>query len=184
MRSFDDSIRKMLWPADRDKDSLLGATIPGVIDRVGDRAPEGHGTQPVYLKVSAGYLPEALKKTLKAQQQLFPSLFSDDGIRIGPIPRGTPIGLLSNLRLLADDPSDQVAHDAKVAALMARILARLHRLGGNGTDAEVREAFSDLVEPLLEMSKCPDLVVNRGHLFGAELVDADKRALIEFLKTF
>jgi hypothetical protein len=184
MRSFDDSIRKMLWPADRDKDSLLGAKVPGVIDRVGDRAPAGHGTQPVYLKVSAGYLPDALKKTLEAQQQLFPSLFSDDGIRIGPIPRGTPIGLLSNLQLLADDPSKQVEHDAKVAALMARILTRLHRLGGNGTDAEVREAFSDLVEPLLEMSKCPDLVVNRGHLFGADLVDPDKRALIEFLKTF
>ena len=34
------------------------------------------------------------------------------------------------------------------------------------------------------MSKCPDFVVNRGHLFGTKLPDADKRALIEFLKTF
>ena len=103
---------------------------------------------------------------------------------IGPIPRGTPIGLLSNLRLLADDQSKQVEHDARVGALMVKILARLHRLGANATDAEATEAFRDLVDPLLEMSKCPDFIVNRGHLFGTTLPDDDKRALIEFLKTF
>jgi len=44
--------------------------------------------------------------------------------------------------------------------------------------------FADLVEPMLELSKCPDLVVNRGHLFGTDLSNDDKSALIEFLKTF
>jgi hypothetical protein len=40
------------------------------------------------------------------------------------------------------------------------------------------------------VSKCADYVVNRGHYFGTDyfreetgLSDADKRALIEFLKT-
>ena len=44
---------------------------------------------------------------------------------------------------------------------------------------------------MLELSKCPDFVVNRGHYFGTgkvgsepALSDDDKRALIEFLKTF
>jgi hypothetical protein len=44
---------------------------------------------------------------------------------------------------------------------------------------------------LLALSKCPDYVVNRGHYFGTSyfagepaLSDDDKRALIEFLKTF
>ena len=44
---------------------------------------------------------------------------------------------------------------------------------------------------LLALSKCPDFVVNRGHYFGTGVVpgepalcDDDKRALIEFLKTF
>jgi hypothetical protein len=57
---------------------------------------------------------------------------------------------------------------------------------------------------MLALSKCPDLVVNRGHYFGTaefnqqaglsedekafgtepELSDDDKRALIAFLKTF
>jgi hypothetical protein len=44
---------------------------------------------------------------------------------------------------------------------------------------------------LYEFSACQDYVVNRGHYFGTNkfgeepgLSDADKRALIEFLKTF
>jgi hypothetical protein len=43
----------------------------------------------------------------------------------------------------------------------------------------------------MALSKCPDLIVNRGHYFGTSysteeppLSDDDKRALIEFLKTF
>ena len=60
-----------------------------------------------------------------------------------------------------------------------------------------------MARPLLELSKCPDFVVNRGHYFGTAkfnetdglsedekffapepvLTDDDKRALIEFLKT-
>jgi hypothetical protein len=57
---------------------------------------------------------------------------------------------------------------------------------------------------MLKLSKCPDFVVNRGHYFGTArfnetdglsedekafgaeppLSDDDKRALIEFIKTF
>jgi hypothetical protein len=61
------------------------------------------------------------------------------------------------------------------------------------TDEKLREIFGDLVDPLLEVNKCPDFVVNRGHYFGTDylpaqegravLNDDDKRALIEFLKT-
>jgi hypothetical protein len=39
------------------------------------------------------------------------------------------------------------------------------------------------VPDLLKVSKCPDFILNRGHTFGSELADEDKRALIEFLKT-
>lgn len=47
-----------------------------------------------------------------------------------------------------------------------------------------------LVDAMLKVNKCPDFVVNRGHYFGTEyfqeepgLGDADKRALVAFLKT-
>ena len=33
-------------------------------------------------------------------------------------------------------------------------------------------------------TSAPDFVLDRGHMFGTELPDADKRALIEFLKMF
>ncbi len=186
LRAFDDGIRQMLWPDRRDKDSLLGAKIPGVIDRVGDRAPAGYNGQPAYVTVPAGYLPEFLQTTLGAQRQLFPALFTSDGVRLGPIPQGTPIGLLANLNLLSEDRSvpARARQFERVSSLMVRLMERLHKLGGNATSEQAKAAFADLVDPMLELSKCPDLVINRGHEFGATLTDADKNALIEFLKTF
>ncbi len=54
-----------------------------------------------------------------------------------------------------------------------------------------RKVWANVVDPLLELNKCPDFVVNRGHYFGTSvskeepgLTDEDKRALIEFVKTF
>jgi hypothetical protein len=46
------------------------------------------------------------------------------------------------------------------------------------------------VDPLFELSTCPDYVVNRGHFFGtgldgeSALSDRQKQDLIEFLRTF
>jgi hypothetical protein len=42
---------------------------------------------------------------------------------------------------------------------------------------------TELAPALLAVSKCPDLVEDRGHTFGANLPDDDKRDLIEYLKT-
>ena len=41
-----------------------------------------------------------------------------------------------------------------------------------------------LFDALLQANLAPDFVLDRGHTFGAGLSDDDKRALIEFLKTF
>ena len=49
--------------------------------------------------------------------------------------------------------------------------------------------FAKFVEPLFELSACPDYVVNRGHYFGTgldgekALTDAQKKDLIDFLRT-
>ena len=51
-------------------------------------------TQP-YLRVAAGYLPDFLQKTLSAQRAAS-EVFTEEGLEIGPIPPGTPIGLLAN----------------------------------------------------------------------------------------
>ena len=60
----------------------------------------------------------------------------------------------------------------------------LKALPDDVSDDRAREVFGNLVDPLLELSKCPDFVVNRGHYFGSNLSDEDKWVLIEFLKTF
>ena len=52
------------------------------------------------------------------------------------------------------------------------------------TDEQARQVFANVGEQLFALSKCPDYVVNRGHYFGSNLGDADKKALIAFLKTF
>jgi hypothetical protein len=175
LRSFQGSIEQMLWPERREKDSLLGDRIPGTIDRT---------TEPTYLRVSRGYLPDFLR-TLPTSQ-LLPKLFGDEGIEVGPIPAGTPVGLLANLRLLSEDtvPAARLQYQTRVASLIAKIARDMAALPNNATNAQATDTFKDLVDPLLALSKCPDFIVNRGHLFGTTLPDADKQALIEFLKTF
>jgi hypothetical protein len=176
LRAFDDGIRQMLWPERRDKDSLLGGRIPGVIDRVGDRAPAGYAGEPAYVTVPEGYLPEFLQRTLGAQRQLFPALFTKDGVRLGPIPQGTPIGLLADLNLLSEDRSvpARARQFERVSSLMVRLMERLHKLGGNATSEQAKAAFADLVDPMLELSKCPDLVINHGQV---------RRTLSDYVRT-
>jgi hypothetical protein len=183
--SFQNSIEQMLWPEKRDKDELLGDKIPGKIDRT---------TQKSYLKISYGYLPDALQ-SLRGIARFFPALLDDKDktVQIGPIPEGTPVGLLANLNPLSDssDPAERLQHDKQVLDLVLKINADLEKLPPGATDADARKVFANLVEQMLTLSKCPDLIVNRGHYFGTDkfpvepgLSDADKRALIAFLKRF
>jgi hypothetical protein len=185
MRSFQDSIEKMLWPEKRDKDSVLGDKIPGVIDRT---------TQQSYLKVGSGFLPDFLQGSSGFWSRHFPWLVGDEGIEIGPLPKGTPVGLLANLNLLSDSPDliERAKHDVEVLDLLRKVKKALKDLPRDASDEEATRVLKPLVAPLLELSKCRDLIVNRGHYFGTDkfqggepgLSDDDKRALIEFLKTF
>jgi hypothetical protein len=194
MQSFDDAIEKLLWPEKRERDTLLGGKVPGVIDRT---------TQTSFVTVPLGYLPDGLQALVGPLQRWAPSLFTPGGwlawlfgpaeVRIGPIPRGSPVNLLSNLNLLSEskDPAAQVQHAKKLLDLLLRIKHDLKALPAGATDDDARKVFANLVDPMLELSKCPDFVVNRGHYFGTDLFkeepglsDEDKRALIEFVKTF
>jgi hypothetical protein len=175
LRSFDASIEQMLWPEKRDKDLLLGDRIPGRIDRT---------TQATYLRVSSGYLPDFLRKL--PLRQLLPNVNGSEGLEVGPIPSGTPVNLLASLRVLSEDqgPVAVAQYQGKVAALGARVIKDLAGLPKGATEEQARNAFRNLVDPLLELNKCPDFIVNRGHLFGTTLPDQDKRSLISYLKTF
>jgi hypothetical protein len=184
MDSFQNSIEQMLWPEKRDKDEVLGDKIPGKIDRT---------TQRSYLRIAQGYIPESFAPLLSWTSRLFPKLFGDGGIEIGPIPKGAPVNLLASLGIRGEggDLEDTVERDAKVVELAVKIQRDLAALPKDASDAEATKVLSNLVKPLMELSKCPDYIVNRGHYFGTDkfseepgLGDDDKRALIEFLKTF
>jgi len=195
MASFNDSIEKMLWPEKRDKDPVLGDKIPGVIDRT---------TQRSYIVIKSGFVPDRLKGLIGWGEWLLPRFFGqgeDRGdIKIGPIPPGTPVGLIANLDARPDDASlgERLGRDRKLLELVHSIKVKLKKLGPNATDEQAQGVLTPVAGQLMELSKCPDYIVNRGHYFGTGyrfgsatlnpdppgLSDSDKRALIEFLKTF
>jgi hypothetical protein len=189
--SFQDSIEQMLLLKPREKDEVLGDKVPGKIDRT---------TQTSYLVVKSGYLPDLLSGLVPYGSWLFPSFYGKCGGRtdlergdicLGPIPKQTTVGLLSNIDVRPEDERS-IGRDAKLLGILKKIRDDLKALGDNPSDEDARKVFVDsgLVEQLMEVSKCPDYVVNRGHYFGTgydgepALSDEDKRALIEYLKTF
>jgi hypothetical protein len=186
MDSFNDSIQQMLWPEKRKKDvdvikqlslpESKALDVPGFIYRTTARS---------YIKVPLGYLPDGLEGLLSWGewfQHWFPWLFSEGMVKIGPIPKGTPVNLLSNL--------DLESNKLKLVELLLKMMADLKKVEG-ASDEEAAKVFKNLVPDLLKLSKCPDFVVNKGHYFGTDffkeepgLSDDDKWALIEYLKTF
>lgn len=176
MKSFDSGIQQLLWPEKRKGDrrfmTASGKLVPGVIDVTSAQT---------YLRVPKGYLPDFLQPLVKPLASLGSPLFGEDGIEIGPLPTGTPINLVSNMDL------DQ---HAKALNVLLKVRGDLNALPRGASDEQARAAFANLVDPLLDISKCPDFVVNRGHYFGTDyfseepgLTNEDKWALIEFLKT-
>ena len=73
------------------------------------------------------------------------------------IPKGTPVNLYANLN---------------ASSVLYAFKARLEQPDP-----------THFAEMLLKLSDCPDLVEDKGHIFGSNLPNADKNALIEFLKT-
>ena len=182
MRSFDDSIEQMLWPEKRQKDSLFanenGPGV-GVIDRI---------TVDSYLEVSEGYIPDYLRPFVNIGRRLFPFIGgSGYSVKLGPFPKGMPVGLITNIDMMGYEltPAERDEHQKKVLNLLRRTKQELK------STKDLGAVLGNLVDDMLAVSKCKDFVVNKGHYFGTSqfteepgLSDADKRALIAYLKTF
>lgn len=183
--AFHDGIEKLLWPERREKDSLLASKGVGLIDRT---------THTSYLRVPTGYLPDFLQGLSDSWgARYLPKLFGGEGIQLGPIPAGTPVYLLSNLQLISEstDLRARTENFRKIADLLGVLKRDLKALPTNPTDEDAKRAFSNVVDRLIDLSTCPDYVVNRGHYFGTDLLSSEepglsndeKLALIEYLKT-
>ena len=154
MEAFNDAVEKLLWPEKRPGTNSIWRT-----------------SQECQIQIQLAVIPEPLRALLK------PHADPDGYFRIGPIPEGTPVNLLANV-----DPD---ASRLDLAVLCVEVKKALARIKLEHLDAAAaKEVMRKEVAPALwKVSKCPDFVEDRGHYFGAELPDADKRALIEFLKT-
>jgi hypothetical protein len=215
MSAFQDGIEKLLWPERREKDASLGNLNVGLIDRTQGKT---------CLSLSQNFLPEWSRPLLPQLSRWFRQIGVEDGrLEIGPIPEGTPINVLANVQLRAEEPNllKHLVHSGKVLLLLHTAMhdyrqdakkpapaapepeqtaeSGPHKPCGlppresrprepeepaSAGGRDPRSGSSALVDRLLDLSKCPDFVVNRGHSFGSTLSGVDKRALIEFLKTF
>jgi hypothetical protein len=152
--AFNDAIQKLLWPEKRLGTNSIWRT-----------------TQECNLQIQLAVIPEPLRAGLK------PFADADGYFRVGPIPQGTPVNLLANIDPEAD-PAKLVDLCLKIKKVLLQIKVQ------NLNSAAAAELMkNELAADLLKVSKCPDFIEDRGHYFGCDLADADKLALIEFLKT-
>ena len=154
MDAFNDAVQKLLWPEKRlGKESIWRTS------------------QECQFTIHGDYLPPILRALLKPH-------FDPDGyFRIGSVPAGTPVNLLANVDP-ETDPKDLVVLLLKIKKTLLEIKVK------NLDSAAAHEVMKREIAPALwKVSKCPDLIEDRGHDFGKDLPDSDKQALIEFLKT-
>ena len=168
MEAFQDGIEKLLWPEKRFKsDCQEKWGLPWC-------PPIYRTTKESYLKINQEYLPDILKLKLLKK--------GEEELRIGPIPKGTPVNLLANINneLSFGDP----VRLARLVKVLIKVKAGLKRIKAeNLNEEESLVLLKELVPDLLEVNKCTDFIVDRGHEYGSHLSDDDKNALIEFLKT-
>jgi hypothetical protein len=93
------------------------------------------------------------------------------------VPKGTPINLIMNL------------HPRDIKAVLQAYVDGILQGQPRGRFAELRvknhaAAQQKMMNKLLEVNTCPDFVEDRGHIYGRELSNEDKRALIEYMKYF
>jgi hypothetical protein len=201
VKSFQASAEQLLWPEKRPSEAGLDGFIMRTTERSWLKIPKRQ--VPGELSNILGSLPFA--RLLKDPISL---LFDKDGVfEIGPIPKGFPVNLTNYQPLVDIDASDlgkKAEHVKNVGELLLAIGKNLPVPDPNASDEALLGWIKNLREPLLKLSKCPDFVVNRGHYFGTAkfneteglsddersfgqepvLSDEDKRALIEFIKTF
>jgi hypothetical protein len=152
--AFNDAVEKLLWPEKRLGTNSIWRTA-----------------RECNLQIQGAVIPEPLRTLL------IPHMDADGYLRIGPIPEGTPVNLLGNI-----DPGADPAQLVKLCLKIKKVLLEIKLK--NLDSAQVKEVMrEELAEDLFRASACPDLIEDRGHSFGTDLADSDKRTLIEYLKT-
>lgn len=158
---------------------------------------------------------EPTEKTKNKAAKRDPAFFADDlsadngdpakgsyQIELGPIPAGVPVNLISNITLeLEGSLKDKALLLARLTPVLTHLIKAVGDIKKNKgwTPQAKLDHFMKIAGPsLLEVSKCNDFVVNRGHYFGTKyspvdvskggtskaLTPDEKNALIEYIKYF
>jgi hypothetical protein len=181
MRAFDDAIQKLLWPARRAhtvRRTREVDTEEGKFDGTSGLNVYTTGLpSSAQLFVGDSLIARSIRTVVGAG-----SLVSDGRVTLGPIPAGTPVNLLANINFDKNDPRFSIR---QLLSLLDGVKHRLQQIQGRKLSPDETTALlKELVPNLIKLSTCPDFIVDRGHNFGTNLPDADKEALIEFIKTF
>jgi mono/diheme cytochrome c family protein len=176
MEAFNDAITKLLWPEKRggaqgNKDGADGQSTSLWLT-----------TEESWLSVPESYLHTRTLKRLLRNHMVVDPATGEKSFAFGPIPKGTPVNLLANTNLELGG----LGKDRELASLLiesVKVMKSIKNDNLTGDAATKRWLESDVVKKLYALNTCPDFIEDRGHLFGTDLPDADKRALIEFLKT-
>jgi len=107
----------------------------------------------------------------------------ENRIFFGPIPKGVPINLISNMNL-ESGKLDLI----KAVLSLKRAIDKVKNV--KGEKARARAFMRIAGKPLLKISKCKDFIINKGHYFGTKfqvkgqsgLSVQDQKALTEFIK--
>jgi len=108
---------------------------------------------------------------------------TENRIFFGPIPKGVPINLISNMNL-ESSKLDLI----KAVLSLNKAIQKAKVVKGEKARAETFMRIAS--EPLLKVSKCQDFIVNKGHYFGTKFLVKgqsgmsrdDQKALTEFIK--
>jgi hypothetical protein len=161
MKAFDDAIAKLLSPQSKRPDT---ASISRTMRETSLDVP---------MSDFSGLIGAALK-----------SLAGDDTatyLRIGPIPKGTPVGLIGSISAQLPLSLDELK---KLGQVFQEFNAAVEDAKKNNLQgAALRERMRVVAPKLIAASNCIDFVEDRGHYYGVDLTEKEKKALIEFLKT-
>jgi hypothetical protein len=130
------------------------------------------------IRALAGYVPLVLALAIGLVIFFLNGHLGD--VRIGPIPKGTPVNLLASVNPEAE-PND-LLHAVRITT---KALAEAE--SKHFSETEKQSLLREKVAPaLMKVSKCPDFVMDQGHYYEwfKTMTDDDKDALIELLKTF
>ena len=167
----------MLWPEKR------GGAAGNKDGADGQSTSFWRTTEESWLKVPDSYIHSgALRRLLRDHMETDPAT-GEKYFAFGPIPKGTPVNLLANtnLELGGVHKASDLAH---LLIESVKVMKAIKSENLTGDAATQKWLDSDIVKRLYALNSCPDFIMDRGHMFGTDLPDADKRALIEFLKTF